>query len=422
MEHSAFDRLMTLIGQPASRRGGVRAALGALLALGSGQSLVTQSAGARRRHLRTEACIPTGKPCPSKKPRGHNKRGKARTLSCHRCCQRHVATVNGKSVCACQPETMPCTDTTECCLGVCLNGACVASTGCPACSGATPVCRGDTCVACTSSPQCPAHTSCLADGSCGTCGNARACPPDVICRPDGSCQPCDVCLSGACDFTSVQAALDATPPRATITICPGAYAGDDVRFGDGAVSILRSVRLIGAGDGPDPTTNTHLTPATADQKPVSAVAYAGDMDVVLESLRITGGSGTTEGLELSAAGHFMTVGLINCTITNNGSGLAGGVAVGPGVTATFANTHVTTNTGSESGGILALGHVILDELSRVTGNTATNGNGGINSDPGAVIDLPSVDNVTGNTSSGANKNCGGGGTFNGAGGVFCTNN
>lgn len=185
MEHLKFDRLTKVIGQPASRRGGIRAAIGALLALGGGQVLDAEPATARRRHLRAEACIPTGKPCPSKKPRGHNKHGKARILSCNRCCQKHTAVVNGQVQCACQPNGQPCEFTTECCLGVCTNGVCIATTPSPpppppppctplgsACTEASVCCAGiclsgpDVCCIepgqpCTSSTDCCNELSCI---------------------------------------------------------------------------------------------------------------------------------------------------------------------------------------------------------------------------------------------------------------------
>ena len=72
MEHIAFDRLTRRIGETASRRAGLRAALGALLAVGGGDALARHRGTSRRGRLRAEACIPTGKPCPSKKPRGHD--------------------------------------------------------------------------------------------------------------------------------------------------------------------------------------------------------------------------------------------------------------------------------------------------------------------------------------------------------------
>jgi len=197
MEHLTFDRLTKLVGQTASRRGGVRAALGALLALGSSQVLTAEPVRARRRHLRAEACIPTGKPCPSKKPRGHNKHGKARTLSCNQCCQRHVTTVGGERQCACQPNGLPCTQTIECCLGVCTSGVCIATTPSPP-------------------PPPPPPPTCTAQG--GTCASESDCctgldcdvhVPNVCCVPAG--QPCtastvccgfDPVTPGVCDLVA----------------------------------------------------------------------------------------------------------------------------------------------------------------------------------------------------------------------------
>jgi hypothetical protein len=80
-----------------------------------------------------EACIPTGKKCPSPKPRGghrHRHNGKhhrhAHNLGCDRCCQGHFTVGNnGKNKCSCQPEGLSCKTTTECCTGVCSGGLCI---------------------------------------------------------------------------------------------------------------------------------------------------------------------------------------------------------------------------------------------------------------------------------------------------------
>ena len=79
MKSTAFDRLAKVIGQPASRRAGLQAAIVSLLAFGE-SSAVTKDRGngtSHRDRARAEACIPTGKSCPGKKPRDHNKHGKA---------------------------------------------------------------------------------------------------------------------------------------------------------------------------------------------------------------------------------------------------------------------------------------------------------------------------------------------------------
>src|SRR3954464_4335759 len=75
-----------------------------------------------RGNAHAEACIPTGKKCPSKKPRGR----KAKKLNCDKCCQGHfTVSSNGRNKCSCQPEGLACTTTTECCTGVCSGGLCI---------------------------------------------------------------------------------------------------------------------------------------------------------------------------------------------------------------------------------------------------------------------------------------------------------
>lgn len=68
-----------------------------------------------------EACIPTGKKCPAKKPRGR----KGKTLGCDKCCQRRTTTnATGKTICYCAETGTPCTQTRECCDGVCASRVC----------------------------------------------------------------------------------------------------------------------------------------------------------------------------------------------------------------------------------------------------------------------------------------------------------
>jgi hypothetical protein len=212
----------------------------------------------------------------------------------------------------------------------------------------------------------------------------------------------------------VQAAVNPGGP-ATIRICPGVYVEDSTaQFR--AVNITRSLRLVGAGDGLDPASNTHLRPLNSGKQVVGASADSGTVEVTLERLRITGGTGINgRGVGLAR----VILALSNCTITGNVSGTVGGglSALQTNTRVTLTNTHITNNTGSGAGGI-RVGmnvRVTLDALSRVTGNVATAGFGGIRNDPGGIVDLPSVANVTGNFSSGTNPNCGGGGQFNGEG-------
>jgi hypothetical protein len=280
--------------------------------------------------------------------------------------------------------------------------------------------KATTPTACTKRP-CPA-TACGSqpDGCGGTlqCG----CGAKQLCV-EGACRTCDVCGSG-CAFTSVQAAIDATTPQLeTIVVCPGIYV--DHAHHQIAMLIKRSLRLIGAGDGADPTSNTHLRPGSTDQNVMLIAPSAGfpppeELQVTLEGLRLTGATGDSgRGLGVNRA----IVALINSTIAENqnlNTG-QGGLFVFGAAQVTLTNTHITGNRGA-TGGIEVDGssRVTFDTLSRVTRNTATGGFGGIlNSSPG-IVELPSVANVTDNISSGTNKNCGGDGTFTGPGAICTT--
>src|SRR6478736_7797922 len=99
LDADRFDALSKSLSALGTRRRllGVLTGLPLLgsLALNGNDALAKSHRQRSRDPVRAEACIPTGKPCPSKKPRGHNNHGKARTLSCNHCCQRHVTTVNG---------------------------------------------------------------------------------------------------------------------------------------------------------------------------------------------------------------------------------------------------------------------------------------------------------------------------------------
>lgn len=420
MDGSALDRLSRAVGAAASRRGlfGLLTGLPVAGFLASGGDVAAKSGRQRhRRHARTKgrqgtqerrdahsaACIPTGQRCPSKKPRG--KKGKK--LGCNKCCQGSFITeASGKTFCGCRANGQACTTDTasSCCSGACVEGVCsAAADACSTCSGTTPICQGNVCVACSSANQCPAS---------------------AICMPDGSCRPCDVCHpAGACTFATIQTAIDATPPLSTIYVCPGTYA-DPGAFGS-VIGIRRSLRLIGAGDDADPATNTILTPNGPDQPVMLILADTEDIEVALEGLRLTGATGSGGyGLGVTPAPSVgkVTASLTGCTITNNVNTVThGGLLVGPQSRVTLVETQVTANTGTDPGGIdVHDGHLTLDALSRVTGNTATVGNGGIRCNGTGVVDLPSVDNVTGNFSAGTNKNCGGTGTFNGLGAICTT--
>jgi hypothetical protein len=250
------------------------------------------------------------------------------------------------------------------------------------------------------------------------CGS---CPAQQICIDGTSCQACDVCASG-CTFSSVQAAIDAASPGATIRVCPGTYAESAASFA--AIHIFQPLTLIGAGEGADPATNTILRPTQASRE-VVRMADAGT--VRLERLRITGATGENgRGVNVQGLADATNATFAHCAITgnhstaNSGGGLTvdGGPAVNPSTA--LINTRITDNSSPGIGGInLFQASLTLDVDSRVRDNEATDqeGAGGIMS-VGSTVHLPSVNNVTGNTPNDCQN--GGASTFTGSGAVCLT--
>src|SRR4051812_35247950 len=195
MDGSAFDRLSRAFVTGGSRRR-LFGLLTSLPLLGFlGRSAVAESRPGRKahrhhtqqpqRHAKTrrhtpqrdaahsEACIPTGQRCPSRKPRGkHHKR-----LGCNACCQDSFHTeTDGKQYCGCQPNGGSCTTdaATSCCSGFCNGSTCQAAP----CSVAIP---------------CPQCQSCNA-----TTGLCEAVADGTSCDDGNACTQTDTCQGGRC--------------------------------------------------------------------------------------------------------------------------------------------------------------------------------------------------------------------------------
>lgn len=237
MDGSAFDRLTRAFDAAGSSRRRILALISGLSLAGlvaHGERQAEAVAQGRKRHrshahhqhrhhttqrrkmqrntTHSEACIPTGRRCPSKKPRGQ----KGKRLGCNECCQgvSHTQT-DGKRYCGCQLNGEACTTTTasSCCSGFC-NGttcqaaSCSAARPCPPCQtcntasgqceplpGGTPCCVGGNPVVCPPSDQC--HDAGTCDPTTGTCSNPAK-PDGTGCNDGDLCTQTDTCQGGVC--------------------------------------------------------------------------------------------------------------------------------------------------------------------------------------------------------------------------------
>ena len=206
MDADRFDSLTRSISTT-TRRGAVGlligSALGGLLPLGTRPTEAKKGGNDRHRggDANTEACIPTGKRCPSRKPRGRNGKGKngkrAKQLSCQQCCQRRVTSgPDGKLHCTCQPTHQPCRETRECCDGACIGGTCQAAAAAsppppppPTPPPPTPPLPSPTCLALGQSCS-PTSLPCCTDVA-----EAAECAGGL--NPETTCQDCDQALTQA---------------------------------------------------------------------------------------------------------------------------------------------------------------------------------------------------------------------------------
>jgi hypothetical protein len=198
-------------------------------------------------------------------------------------------------------------------------------------------------------------------------------------------KPCKVCASPTCPFQSVQAAIDAASPGATIRICAGTFSE--------AITIDKSLTLIGKGAGADATTNTILDATGLNNRVVSIDGGIGT--VTLRELRITGGSSAAGGgIFKNNSDHPVT--LIACSVTGNAAQFGGGIFNDGGHVILDGSTISGNNHASrQGGGVVNYDTLTLKNGSSITGNTADDAT----PSGGGVYNLGTV-NASGGTISG----------------------
>lgn len=217
---------------------------------------------------------------------------------------------------------------------------------------------------------------------CGKAGQApvkgKCCAGAVL--VDAVCQRCDVCPSG-CAFATLQVAINAAIPGATLAVCPGTYAG--------GLTISKDLRLMGAGDGAG---GSDTVVQGAGDTPVVKITTG---SVVLKNLRITGGGGG-DGAGVNLQGG--TVELNSCTVSGNtGPAAAFGGGIFNGGTLHLIGSTVRDNRANGGGGIYNTNNRSLTLTnSEISGNTGTAGGGGIYNFAGATVLFDAASRVTGN--------------------------
>ncbi|MFM9108335.1 MAG: hypothetical protein ACKOWF_16740, partial [Chloroflexota bacterium] len=214
MDGLRFDRIARLVGATASRRAGLAAAVGALLAGGAAPGALALESGAPE----------TQGPCGN---------GSAKANRCRRnsdCCTRFCD--RKKRKCRCLQTGKRCREDRECCNkltcsgGICVRGKPCTPDSCPdgCCIG--DICRagnvsdicgsgGETCVSCRKGETCRNQT-CKACPGCITGENCNGGDSASACGSDGeTCVVCsgatDTCANGGCTCGGGPACSGGTP-------------------------------------------------------------------------------------------------------------------------------------------------------------------------------------------------------------------
>lgn len=247
---------------------------------------------------------------------------------------------------------------------------------------------------------------------------------------DFRASPCTrICATG-CDFTTVQAAIDAANDGDTLTICSGQFTED--------ISIGKNLTLAAVAGG-------EITlEGTGARSVVSVPDIDAAVNITLRNVTIAKGTGTlVEGVRSGGGIYFENTGglnLIECNVAENTADAGGGIyclstqnltlidttvyknqaTTGGGIFASATTqldgkTDIFDNTAENGGGIYSEIELLLSNGARVEGNTATADGGGIYGDGNSI----SIDRsfVTGNVAGGN-----GGGIFNASSRRLALNN
>jgi len=194
-----------------------------------------------------------------------------------------------------------------------------------------------------------------------------------------------VCLDGGCDYSSIQAAVDAAQPGAVIKVAAGVYTGVNNYGGlRQVVYISKTVTIRGGYTTTNWMTSYPVTqPTTLDAEGQGRVIFiTGDISPAIEGLRITGGN--AEGLGgdwvgSDGGGIYIlkaTAVISGNQVFSNAAGSGAGVFIEQSATMLNNNTIYSNRAITQGGGVQIIweSNAVLIGNS-VTSNTAHEGGG-----------------------------------------------
>jgi hypothetical protein len=225
-------------------------------------------------------------------------------------------------------------------------------------------------------------------------GAALLALPVLGALPAAAASPITVCPSG-CDYTTIQAAIEAASSGATIDVEAGTYFGP--------LTFDKSLTLVGAG--------ASATTITVPHTGSTVITVDSGVSAAVSAVTISGGRANFGGGIFNQSGATLT--LEHSTLAGNSALIRGGAIFNaPGATLTVEASLLSHNTAIDGGGAMVNpgGTVSLNHTT-VTGNRSFYGRGGGIGNNGTMI-------LSGSTVTGNVDNLGGGGLFNNEDGVL----